>query len=123
MSPAENRMTASSVISHAADTIGRSARVRARLTRTAEASDPTCLPSPGSGRQVDRDAVAAAGLVVATPRSAYGPACSTRTSTKDPSHDAGPWRCTSLLWRVRPESRTNPSGHALSVPAPERDAN
>ena len=39
------------------------------------------------------------------PVSAYGPARSMRTSTRSPTSDASPSRCTSLCSRLRPETR------------------
>ena len=45
-----------------------------------------------------------------------------RTSTRLPSHEAGPIRCTSLFWRVRPVSRTcaRAAGSTGSVPSTAR---
>ena len=51
------------------------------------------------------------------PRSAYGPAWSMRTATARPTSAASPARWTSLLPRVRPDSRTPPSaGRVASSP-------
>ena len=49
------------------------------------------------------------------PRSAYGPACSTRTRTRRPTRSGEPATCTSLFSRDRPARWTTPSGRRANA--------